>query len=315
MSTTHDAAAVLDPGARLPAGRRSFLRTAGLLGLGAVGAAAAGTAGASSAFAADGLTDVQVLTFALNLEYLEAEYYQRAVTGNGLAQADIEPRGIDQPIGDVTEVRQVDFKTEAIRQYAAEIANDELQHVRFIRTALEGAGAPVIARPAINIREAFTTAARAAKVIGPTETFDPYADENSFLLGAFIFEDVGVTAYGGAAKYIENDTFLTAAAGILAVEAYHAGIVRAQLYRLGLGETANKISDARDSLDGPSDMDQGVLSTAVPLRAKRANLVPTDEDSLTYRRTPEQVTQIVNLSGDATKPEAGFLPSGFNQSS
>ncbi len=309
MTVTHDAAALFDSAGRLPAGRRSFLRTAGLLGLGAAGAAAAGTAVASSAFAATDpdLTDVDILNFALNLEYLEAEYYQRAVTGNGLDNPDIEARGLDQQPGVVTGGRKVDFGGGAIEAYAKEIANDELQHVRFLRAALEGAGAPVVARPAINIQDAFAAAAKAA---GLGDGFDPYASKENFLLGAFVFEDVGVTAYGGAAKFITNKTYLEAAAGILAVEAYHAGIVRAQLYRLDLGEAANKISDARDSLDGASDDDQGVLSTEVPLRAKRANLVPTDENSLTYRRTPGDVLKVVYLTTEGTP--GGFLPSGAN---
>ena len=255
MSTTHDAAAVLDPGARLPAGRRSFLRTAGLLGLGAVGAAAAGSAAASSAFAATdpNLTDVDILNFALNLEYLEAEYYQRAVTGNGLDNPDIQAQGLDQQPGVVTGGRKVDFGTGAIGAYAAEIANDELQHVRFLRKALSDAGAPVVARPAIDIQQAFSDAAKAAGVADANGNFDPYASPEAFLLGAFIFEDVGVTAYGGAAKFIENKTYLTAAAGILAVEAYHAGIVRTQLYRLGLGEIGQQdLRRPRQPSTGPA---------------------------------------------------------------
>jgi hypothetical protein len=76
-----------------------------------------------------------------------------------------------------------------------------------------------------------------------------------------LMEDVGVTAYHGAAPLISSKKFLDAAAGILAVEAYHMGMARSVLYRMGTEarEAANALSDARDKLDGAEDVDQGIV--------------------------------------------------------
>ena len=84
-------------------------------------------------------------------------------------------------------------------------------------------------------------------------SFDPFANEVNFLIGAFVFEDVGVTAYHGAAPSITTITskdYLAAAAGNFAVEAYHAGIIRTLLFELGpyTQDAANKISNLRNSL-------------------------------------------------------------------
>jgi hypothetical protein len=143
-------------------------------------------------------------------------------------------------------------------------------------------------------------------VIGPSDTFDAYANENNFLLAAFIFEDVGVTAYKGASPLISNKTFLEAAAGLLAVEAYHASLIRTVLFARGLGVPANQISDARDSLDGASDDDQGILNAD-----RTANIVPTDANGLAYSRTAGQVLNVVYLTPRATT-SGGFFPSGVN---
>ena len=283
--------------AEVPSGleRRGLLRgtSFGALALGSM--AVAGLATTSTPAKADmSNNDIAILNFALNLEYLEAEFYLRAATGDGLAANDTYGLGVQ---GAVTGGRAVTFDTPAIQQYANEISQDELNHVRFIRTVL---GADAVSEPAIDLTNSFNTLAQAT---GLGDSFDPFADENAFLLGSFIFEDVGVTAYRGAAPLIYDKTVLSAAAGILAVEAYHASEIRVLLLQRGFADAVQKISDLRAALSGAAD-DQGILLNDV------ANIVPTDSNSLVFSRTTRQVLNIVYGAQNAT---CGlFFPAGLN---
>lgn len=307
-STTHFITNSIKRSARNARGVQRFLRTmVGATGVGLAGVASLGvltnlqSVGGKGLDGADeGPTDEAVLNFALTLEYLEAEFYLRATSGAGLPESGVDGSG---SLGEVTGGHKVPFETTLARQFAEEIAADERGHVEYFRREL---GTAKVARPAIDLRDAFTVAARAAGVIDATQTFDPFADENSFLLGAFLFEDVGVTAFKGAAPLINNKNYLEAAAGILATEAYHAGLVRSLLLDKGLSEAASKISQARDSLDGPGRRDQGVLD-----EAGKANVVPTDDDGIVYTRTPGQVLNIVYLNPGSVR-SGGFFPNGIN---
>ncbi len=257
--------------------------------------------------------DLDVLNFALNLEYLEATFYSYAAFGAPLSVASTS--GVGTP-GTVTGGRAVTFTDPVVQQYAREIAGDEVAHVNFLRSVL---GSAAVALPALNIdggaTGAFTAAARAAGLVSATGTFDPYASDENFLLGAFIFEDVGVTAYKGGAPLLVNPTYVEAAAGLLAAEAYHAGLVRTVLYRKGvdtpsLRTSADAISNARDSLDGASDIDQGITGTGTGLTGT-SNIVPTDSDGIVFSRSVAQVHNIAYLRSTAGIG-GGFFPNGTN---
>lgn len=295
--------------------RRSFFKNVGGLSVGLVGGTFLSACGGSVKDAvaqAAQPTDVDILNFALNLEYLEAQFYSYAVFGTGLAANLLTGAGTQ---GAITGGRKVPFKDPLVAQYAKEIAQDEIAHVGFLRTAL---GSAAVAHPAIDIggtdpNGAFSVAARAAGLVGPGVAFDPYASDENFLLGAFIFEDVGVTAYKGASPLIQNKTFLEAAAGILAAEAYHAGLVRTVLYSKGLTTpslitAAAAISNARDSLDNAADVDQGIVNTA---DTSASNIVPLDKDGIAFSRAPGDVLNIVYLSKESVTM-GGFFPRGAN---
>jgi hypothetical protein len=281
----------------LDTGRRGLFRN---LGLGAAGVAA-GVAGlpllAAPAHAAED-TDRAILNFALNLEYLEANFYSLATTGEALPRKLTTGATVD---GKVSGGAMVPFQSSTIQQYAHNIYADERAHVGFLRDAL-GAG-NYVAQPEIDLQDSFTTLAVAAGLIQQGQTFNPFADETSFLLGAYIFEDVGVTAYLGALSSITYGGYVTAAGGILAVEAYHAATIRELLGTAGAGVATDKISRLRAQLSGAND-DEGILRPN-----RMLNIAPTDTNALAFPRTTQQVMNIVYGAQNAMS--GLFYPKGM----
>jgi len=270
------------------------------------------------------LTDTDYLNFALNLEYLEAEFYTLASAGQTIDQIGIGiGAGPSATGGGTVTVKpsgaascKVPFTIPAVASYATEIASEEQKHVSFLRGAL---GSSAVAQPNIDLYNSFNAAAAAA---GIGAAFDPFASDVNFLLGSYIFEDVGVTAYHGAAGLLTSKTNLGAAAGILAVEAYHAGLIRTVLWGLdqadpsaGIAAITVKISNLRAALDGTNDDDTGLTTVQDALNGATANytastIVNADSNTIAFSRTTQQVLNIVYASASGVK--GGFFPNGLN---
>jgi hypothetical protein len=314
--------------------RRSFLAGAG----GAVAATAlAGCSNNNSApVTMSGFTDADVLNFALNLEYLEAEFYLRAATGSGLASSDTTAGSAStyQTVGTVTPgyAAQVPVSSTSPsnqQQILNEIAYEEQQHVRFLRAALGSAAVP---RPAIDLSFFGPLAIAAGIFTSSQPAFNPFASFDAFLIGAFIFEDVGVTAYSGAAPLISkagvSSGYLTAAAGILAVEAYHAAYVRTSITGRAIGQTttaypylgiANQVAALRATLtvgNSAAPSTSGSVETALVLPTSTTTpsaIVAADPTAAVgFSRNVNQVHHIVYGSATVGVSKGGFFPNGTN---
>ena len=204
-------------------GRSGFLRNVGLARVSvAAGSILTSCLGSGHVVSAQAVPEVDVLNFALNLEYLEANFYQVAVNGAPLSSSDTGTGA-----GTVSGGSKVTFSNSLLAKVAAEIAQDELLHVRFLRSALGSAAVP---QPNIDLN-----------ALGVR-----FANDGEFLTLSRAFEDTGVSAYAGAATLLTG-TNLQAAAQILATEAYHGGNIRFQVVENGITTTA------LDSLDVPPD--------------------------------------------------------------
>ncbi|MGO4289176.1 ferritin-like domain-containing protein [Chitinophaga sp. RAB17] len=143
-----------------------------------------------------GTSVVDVLKYALTLEYLEAAYYTKGVNTAGLITAPAAQAAIQT------------------------IQKHENAHVVFLKGVLSSLGTSLDS-PTFDF-----TAGGAFPTV--------FSDYNVFLAIAQAFEDTGVRAYKGQAGNIQsNATVLTAALSIHSVEARHASHIRSMRRAIG----------------------------------------------------------------------------------
>ena len=256
--------------------RRSMLRKLSL-----AGAALTAAAAPKGVLNADPATPgpVDVVQFALNLEYLEAEFYSVATTGQTLEQRGVDLSGSGTFGPTTTQYGAVNFANNLVltQTTALNIAQDEFNHVQLVRSALRQNGVTPIAKPAINLD------AMMAMGIG-------LMNEQGFLLFDRVSADIGTTAYAGGAPILNGSAFLPTASRILAVEAQHAANARLSLARLGI---------TAPQLDGAD----------VPISSNLFSTNPAN--GLVAVRTPGQVLYLV-YGNQANVTSGGFFPNGVN---
>ena len=255
----------------------SHLNRRGFLGAMLSAAAAATVAGGAEALAqTSGPAITDVLNFALNLEYLEANFYLYCSTGAGLSST---LNGGGAAVQGPPPKLALDANTLALCQ---QLAQDEVNHISLLRSTISSLGGTQIAQPVINLAAngAVTTQAQ-------------------FLSAARQFTALGGSAYVGSAQFlVSNTTVLTAAGQILGAEGQHAGAIA---YLCNTQGVLSPPIDPNDIPPTPTNYFTVQPNTALsPARTTSQVLGVAYGSSTPTMQTPTGVTV------------GGFFPSGVN---
>ncbi len=276
--------------------RRRFLTGISVAGAVAAGAVAAGCGSAPLPYVdAAAQSELDVLNFALNLEFLEATLYSYIVTGKDMSST--LTGGGPAPTGTPA---QITFPNAQIADLFAEILFDETSHVGSLRTAL---GSTAINRPQLNLSALGT-------ITG-----------SNYLQVARLLKDVTVTAYAGFANLLTSSNNVTASSQILAAEGFHAGALRLIAIQQGAGYP-NGLPIPADGFDikpgdpgsvaaaedGPTTANGGFFATSANGTPGQSNTF----NGFAFRRTPSQALAILFGNTATGTSKGGLFPNGLN---
>ncbi|OMP01369.1 desiccation-related protein PCC13-62-like protein [Corchorus olitorius] len=258
-------------------------------------------------------SDLDLLEFPLNLEYLEAEFFLYGSLGYGLDR--VAPNltmGGPTPIG-ATKANLDPVVNDIILQFAYQ----EVGHLRAIKNTVKG-----FPRPQLDLsKESFAKTMDKAfrRTLDPP--FDPYANSINYLIASYLVPYVGLTGYVGASPKLQGAVSKRLVAGLLGVESGQDAVIRGLLYErareevlpynITVAEFTNRISKLRNRLGNAGWKDEGLIIPKARGAEGRinGNVLAGDEYSVAFDRSPEEILRIVYGSGDERAP-GGFYPKG-----
>ncbi|XP_010929545.1 ferritin-like catalase Nec2 [Elaeis guineensis] len=258
-------------------------------------------------------SDVDLIEFPLNLEYLEAEFFLFGSLGHGLDQ--VAPNltmGGPPPVG----AKKANLDP-LIRDIVTQFAYQEVGHLRAIEATVKGFPRPLLDLSSSN----FAKIMNAALQRNLEPPFDAYANGINFLLASYLIPYVGLTGYVGENSMLSSALSKRLVAGLLAVESAQDAVIRSLLYErawtkvepydITIAEFTDRISDLRNKLGGAGVKDKGiVVPPAMGAEGKiSGNVIAGNHYSLAYERTPKEILRIVYGNGDEHTP-GGFFPKG-----
>ena len=179
--------------------RRSFMTDAATVGGGVLALSALGGTAAADGHEGDGgngsgsedVSDVEILNYALGLEHLEYAFYDDFLDSH--SEDEVENSAVAKYFARPT-LRYSTY------QQIQDVRDHEAAHVEALTGTIEDLG---------------------GTSVEPAEYEFPYDTIEGFVAIADRLEAVGVSAYAGAAPYIDSDEVLKAALSIHSVEAEH----------------------------------------------------------------------------------------------
>ncbi|KAF6134046.1 hypothetical protein GIB67_038337 [Kingdonia uniflora] len=262
------------------------------------------------------LCDIEMLQFALNLEYLKAEFFLYGALGYGLDT--VAPRltgGGSSPIG--AEKANLQW---FIRDIIIQFAYQDVGHISAIQDMVGRFPRPLMDLSAQRFAQWMDNAI--GKPLQPP--FNPYLNDINFLLGSYLLPYISLTYYVGANAYLNNTKARQLLAGIMAVEAGQDAVIRTLLYEralhplypygLNVAEITDRLSTLRDLLGRTnSNKDDGIIGRLRGRREglTRGNIINANSNYVAFSRTPLEILSILYGTGSEIRA-GGFFPVGAN---